>query len=180
MSCAANHRLHAPRGSQIRWCSLTGTSQSLSSAHIQLANSRERHGCVTSCVQQDILPSMAAAAAHQIGHLCAQAWSIGRDAALSTTAQSRLRQSVLHCCGPASLKPLHSPGLEPDLALFTSTPSLWCLRRDKAEAPGEEQRRSGIRKFAIELRLPLTRTRMPHIWFSGNSSAESVPSIIDT
>lgn len=85
---------------------------------------------------------------------------LAKTAAMSTTAQSRLRQSVLHCCGPASLKPLHSPGLEPDLALLTSTPSFWCLRRDKAEATGEEQRRSGIRKFAIELRLPLPRTLM--------------------
>ena len=78
------------------------------------------------------------------------------------------------------MKPLHGPGLEPDLALLTSTPSFWCLRRDKTEATGEEQRRSGIRKFAIELRLPLPRTLMPHKLFSGDSFVESVPSMIDT
>ena len=61
-----------------------------------------------------------------------------------------------------------------------STPSFWCMRRDKAEATGEEQRRSGIRKFTIELRLPLPRTLMPHKLVSGDSFAVSGPSIIDT
>lgn len=61
-----------------------------------------------------------------------------------------------------------------------STSSFWCLRRDKAEATGEEQRRSDVRKFATELRLPLPRTLMPHKLVSGDSFAKSGPSMIDT